>query len=217
MLTQDQLVEVIIQKVIERLTMPTCYIYGSETDEALKKIIEGRLENRVKFVSNIQQADIILLATTSIHLLAELAAGYGSLPEVNLILEQLASGKRVSVIEEGIIHRKYKETCPEKLYQKWCHYETEVSSYGIDFISQYHLEDALILKKTMDKSDRQQDEKANETVEESLTLEDQLVTEKTLSRRSNLQIKKINLSKKAIVTPLAQDYIREERIEIKRL
>lgn len=217
MLTQDQLIEVIIKKVLERLTMPTCYVYGIETDEALKKTIESRLEDRVKFVSNIDQAEVILLATTSIHLLAELAAGYGSLPEVNSILEQLAAGRRVFIMEEGIIHRKYKETCPEKLYQKWCNYEAEVSSYGIRFISHEHLQDALITKIAIEKTDELHEAKKEEALEESLTLEDQLVTEKTLSRRSNLHIKKINLSKKAIVTPLAQDYIREERIEIKRL
>ncbi len=206
MMNQEAFVQLIVQKVMERIGKQAWFVPASEQSEVFEAWLRENSADKVRLVSTPEEADVICLTVASAKLFAEIGKGYGDHEHTAVILNQLALGKKVCILEEGIPYRKYEATCPPKLYEKWLSYEETVKSYGVQFVSRETLFGSV----------------KHSVLETPIkgachVLDQRVVTEKILSRIPQRSTQTIAISKDAIVTPLAQDYIRQEQLEIKRV
>lgn len=209
MMNQEAFVQLIVQKVMERIGKQAWYVPASEQSEGFEAWLLETAADKVRLVSVPDEAEVICLPVASAKLFAEIGKGYGDHEHTAVILNHLALGKKVCVLEEGIPYRKYAETCPPKLYEKWMSYEEMVKGYGVQFVSRAALFGGI---------KREVPELTKVSAAGAChVLEQRVVTEKVLSRIPKRSAQAIAISKDAIVTPLAQDYIRQEQLEIKRV
>lgn len=221
MMTQDAFVQLIVEKVMKRLGKEPWFLMGKESDE-LEELVKKLGENQVYWTETPEQADWICVTKTSARTLAEIARGYGDSDETKFLIEAIAEGKKVCFLEEGIHYRKYRETCPAKLYEKWQHNEAVLLSYGVRFTTVGQLFGNMTENSWKScggevKSLTENGESAVKTTEGTTEIRAKLITENLLSRLPQKGSKHIQINEDAIVTPLAQDYIRQERLNILRV
>lgn len=221
MMTQDAFVQLIVEKVMKRLGKEPWFLMGSESNE-LEELVKKLGENQVYWTETPEQADWICVTKVSARTLAEIARGYGDSEETKLLIEAIAEGKKVCFLEEGLHYRKYRETCPAKLYEKWQSNEAVLLSYGVRFTTAGQLfgDMAKVGEKTCGGEVRSLSENGESTAKNSegtTELRAKLITENLLSRLPQKGSKDIQINEDAIVTPLAQDYIRQERLNILRV
>lgn len=206
MMNQEAFVSLIVQKVMERIGKEAWFVPECEQKEALEATLRQIGGRPVRFVNQPEEADVICLPQTSAKLFAEIGKGYGEHTYTEMVLEHLARGKAVYVLEDGIPYRKHALTCPDKLYQKWLSYENAVKAYGVKFVKREELLTTVNSAPTA------------ETVNQDVCqVSQRVITEKVLSLIPQRDRQNIEIGKDAIVTPLAQDYIRQEQLSIKRV
>lgn len=206
MMNQEAFVQLIVQKVMERIGKEAWYVPEPEQNESFIAYLLETAGDQVRLVDSANEAEVVCLPQTSAKLFAEVAKGYGDLPHTEEILTHLAKGKKVCILEEGIPYRKHAATCPEKLYEKWLSYEAVAMSYGVRIVNREALfssKGACLSKNTVDSGVCQ--------------INQRIITEKVLSLIPNRNAQRIEILTDAIVTPLAQDYIRQEQLHIKRV
>ena len=205
-MNQEAFVQLIVQKVMERIGKQAWFVPESEQREAFEAYLLETAAHQVRLVSSPEEADVICLPAASAKLFAEIGKGYGDHEHTAVILAHLAQGKSVYVLEDGIPYRRHAATCPAKLYDKWLGYEETVQSYGVKFVKR---EDLFAGGKS---------DLASKTAHKTICHVDQrVVTEKVLSLIPQRNTQTIAIGKDAILTPLAQDYIRQEQLEVKRV
>ena len=213
MMTQDAFVQLIVEKVMLRLGKQSWYLVGKDSCE-LEELVKKQGEHHVYWTETPEQADWICVSEASARTLAEIARGYGDTEETKFLIEAIAQGKKVCFLEEGLHYRKYKETCPAKLYEKWQSNESVLLSYGVRFTTVGQ----LFGNKVENRNGATEPlEGATELLKEPTELRAKLITENILSRLPQKGSKDIQIKDDAIVTPLAQDYIRQERLNILRV
>lgn len=150
--------------------------------------------------------ECILISELSLERLGHLALGCSPYKEDQIILEALLEEKQVYVLEGGIAYRKYKKTTYKPLYMLYEAYENRIKQYGIQIIS--HLGDLLLDKK----------EEQVSVYAPPVDLKDKkLLLETDLMHRKLGAFTVIEISKKCIVTPLADDFIKSHKLKIKRI
>ena len=154
--------------------------------------------------------------------MANIATLTGINEEENFIINMLLSGKKVYVLESGLEYRKYKNTAPRALYNKYLSFEKELKVYGIDIIE--------FIEKVEDKTTRKEEYKKVEEVsaletlnsipEEEMSFEirnKKLISEGDLRKPFMNGMKSVVIDKKSIITPLANDFIRIHSLKVKRV
>lgn len=179
------------------------------------------------------ECDAVLITKLCLKGLSNLALGSCNTKEESFVLEMLLKGKRVFVLYEGILYRRYKNTAPKVLYNKYIKFEEEIKSYGVEIIkdlselrSLYYeefreeklLEEGSLKEdfKALKREDKEEEFKGEE-VKALGTLDlskKRLISEGDLRKPHIKGIKKLLLNKKAIITPLAKDYIRINHLEV---
>ena len=96
--------------------------------EALKEFDINPLTSECK------DCDILLISKLCIKGLSNIAQGTCTTKAENFALEMLLKGKKVYILEDGIEYRKYKNTAPKVLYNKYIKFEEELLAYGIEVI-----------------------------------------------------------------------------------
>ena len=102
------------------------------------------------------EADIAIVSKLSIKSMANIATLTSINEEENFIINMLLAGKKVYVLESGLEYRKYKNTAPRALYNKYLSFEKELEVYGIDVIE--------FLEKVEEKTTRKEEYKRVEEV-----------------------------------------------------
>ena len=139
--------------------------------------------------SECKDCDILLISKLCIKGLSNIAQGTCTTKAENFALEMLLKGKKVYILEDGIEYRKYKNTAPKVLYNKYIKFEEELLAYGIDTT-------AIADEFTINLSNKK------------------LVSESDLRKPHINGVRTLIVDKKAIITPLAKDYIRINNLNV---
>ncbi len=167
--------------------------------------------------------DHIILASLSNSLLSALAIGLERGSEGCVIVESLLLGKTVHILEEGIAYRRFRDTANPAFYQVFQDKEATLCSFGMAVVTLDSLSDAL---SGADTPEKQEIASVNEVVYEVsapkerayvepkladkgvFNLEQRVIGEKDLRTCYEQGYRKIRLQERALITPLAKDFLR---------
>lgn len=219
----DKLVDLIVQEVYKKLQEgvksttknKTAVIIGECDLTAAGKALEG-CYNVVAYNKD-EKADVIVVSALTIKAMANLATLTGTNDEENFIVKSLMEGKKVYILKDGIEYRKYKNTAPKALYNKYLEFEKELKLYGVNIIE--HISCCM-------ESDIKQETTVEASPIEELSLGEaalnlelrnkKLISEADIRKPFKNGMKFLIIDKKSILTPLANDFIRIHNLKVKR-
>ena len=150
--------------------------------------------------------ECILISELPVERLGQLALGCSSHKEDQMILKALLEETPVYLLESGLTYRKYKKTAYKPLYTLYQDYEDKIKQYGVRIIQQ--VGDLLL------------DQKDNPEINYASPIhlvDKKLLLESDLMHKQIGAFSVIEVSKKCIITPLAEDFIRSHKLKIKRV
>lgn len=221
----DKLVDLIVQEVYKKLQEgvkstiknKTAVVMGECDLVAIGKTLEATY--KVAAYNKDIKADIVVLSELTIKAMANLATLTGTNEEENFIITSLMEGKKVYILKDGMEYRKYKNTAPKALYNKYLEFENELKLYGINIVD--HISGCV------DNDTKEEEaivEVSTETVlssgEDELNLEltkKKLISEADIRKPFKSGMKFLTIDKKSILTPLAMDFIRIHNLKVKRV
>ncbi|PHV70293.1 hypothetical protein CS063_11530 [Sporanaerobium hydrogeniformans] len=210
----DEILTELYKRLEQKVTIPLSkrklIVIGPMPTSALKRG-EGVYELS-EYTSNQIEGEGILITQLSTKMLSHLALASPVTQEEDFILQALLQEKPVYILEEGMEYRKYKKQAHKTLYITLMEYEDKLQKYGVRCIS--HLDEI---------EEREVNKPVDSTHEPIKGNRDLDMTYKKLLLESDL-IKKhiegvytLTITKKCIITPLADDYIRKQHIQIRRI
>ena len=148
--------------------------------------------------------DFILLGSISHQELVHISMGLANNPVSSCVIEAILAGKKIYILEEGITYQKYEDTSNTNFYNMLKGYEEQLKAFGIEWI--YTNE---ILGK-IEKS-----ETAKEVyMAEEYVIQVKIITESLAKQYHKKGCQQFLIKKNTIVTPLARDYIRDNKINM---
>ena len=167
---------------------------------------------------SVKDGDLLVIPKICIQLLSYLANSISATSRERFILTMLLKGKRVVVLEEGLIYRKYKQTSPFMLYKQYDDFVNKLQSYGIKLARESKLlsvclEDESLVKK--EEEVHKDDAHVNE-IFLSEVLTNKVITEADVKKYRHQNMKEIIVSQHSIITPLAQDYLHTHLMHVRR-
>ncbi|MBZ9634257.1 hypothetical protein [Clostridium sp. FP1] len=219
----EKLVEMITREVMKRITSSANsmvihkkkVLVISSCEEELREVKE-LLEYKYEVIVydgediSLKNYESIIVTNLCNKGLSSMALGLCNDKLQELIVEALFKGKRVYVLKEGIQYRKYSTKANEALYNLYSQYECKIMSYGAIIVNEKDLLKSMEIGADCNEKSAQKDclvESSNK----------RLITESDLKKLYMNGIKEVNLIKKAILTPLAQDFIRINQLKINRV
>lgn len=202
---KDALIEIITKRVVdELLKKENCYsninaekllkIDFLGDDEYLKNNLKEHvdiniIENiEVPYINEQKQSEEKTLVVSNLCLTNLLYVSQG---KKNFIVEYLLNGGNVYLIEEGLEYKKY--TSPKNLLKLYDEYTNKIKSFGVKIIKRDEITNILKNK-------------------ENVHIKG-VITESKL-RELNIKNKRIVLKNNSQITSLAQDYIKQNNIEV---
>lgn len=135
-------------------------------------------------------AEKIFITELSLKLLSSLANLTYTSKEEEFILNSLLKGKEIYIFQNNIEYKKYIDTLPKEIYKKYVSYENTLKSYNVKFIKSIN-----------------ELQKNNSKKEKLISLDN---INKYISNG------KVVLNNDMIITPLAKDYIAENKLILER-
>lgn len=230
----EKLVEMITKEVMKRIPSSTkntamvkekVLVISSSEEELVKvnALIEDKYEVHLydKEDINLRNYEHIIVTSLCNKGLSSMALGLCNDSVQAFIIEALFNGKKVYVLKEGMQYRKYLGTPNEALYNLYNQYECKIMSYGVALVHEESLLKSMHMGVAFNKETVVlEDSKEYDQVQSHQVIEinnKRLITESDLRKLYMNGIKEVNLIKKAILTPLAQDFIRIKRLKINRV
>lgn len=225
----DKLVDLIVKEVYKKLEETnrknirhkTAVVIG---DVELDPITKANLNEEYRMIyygEEALEADIAVISRLSIKSMANIATLTGINEEENFIINMLLAGKRVYVLENGLEYRKYKNTAPRALYNKYLSFEKELKVYGIDIVEAIEkVEDKTTRKEEYKKVEEVSILETSNSISEEMSFEirnKKLISEMDLRKPFMNGMKSVVIDKKSIITPLANDFIRIHNLKVKRV
>lgn len=233
----EELVQLITKEVMGRLKA----VMAEEASANLKKVlvlekkedlcpvITGALRDKnyivdcIDTMGDLSSYDGILLQNLSNGEFANLSHGIeGSIKE-KLAIQAIFSGNRIYCMEKGVEYKKYAETSNKLFFNLFKGYEDKLKSYGINFVGLKELfaclgDECREVEKnacTVEGCPSDLNKKAEDTgcCREDLSTK-KLVSEVELRNICKRGINEVIVSKRTILTPLAMDYARVNKIKI---
>lgn len=218
----EQLVEDVVKELNEKLNKTVSTI-EKHTESSFRKcaLVMGQLsqdeEKRLKDVcQTVGSVDdggwnMVIVADLTFGQMAQIALGLPVDSESECVLQSLLDGKKVYILESGLEYRKYRETAYKTLYQLYLGYEDGIRKFGGEIVTdvQEIIERESAISTGMERS--------GVTTGEDLNL-----TELGLLRESDLTKVRGNgygtvvIGHSTIVTPLAQDYLTNHNLAVRR-
>lgn len=181
------------------------------------------LENKLKpyyevryYDETLRDCDVLIIPSICIQLLAHLANGISAGPRERFVLMMLLKGRKVIALEEGLLYRKYKSTAPVLLYKMYDEFAGKLSNCGIRIANE-----AGWLAACLDE-DRAADMQAvhhassAEVTDEAEVLKRKVITEAEVKKHRLRNGTEIIIDRHSIITPLAQDYLRMQQMQVRR-
>ncbi|MGL5085383.1 MAG: hypothetical protein ACRC68_06625, partial [Clostridium sp.] len=109
----------------------------------------------------------------------------------------------------GMFYKRYKNSAPKQLYNKYLDFEKTLINYGVEILSSSFANISTIDDKVFSGNN-----KSNSNVSD--VIKKKLITESDVRGQYIKGTRLIVIDSKSIVTPLAKDFIRINHIEIMR-
>lgn len=138
--------------------------------------------------------DRLLLAQLTPNTLQKLA--FAMDPDIGPVMKSLMKGKEIFYLKEGLLHERFKETCPKSLYKTYEDSVKKMTSFGI-------LAENL--------KELKADEKHEGTVKKR-----GLITEREVLALVAKGDRILNVQKNTLITPLAKDLIRKHNVILEK-
>ncbi|UWD48476.1 TIGR02536 family ethanolamine utilization protein [Clostridioides difficile] len=200
-----------------------------ENDKSKFDLLSDKFNIEI-FDNTKKDCDAVIVSKLCMRGICNLALGNSFSDEERFLLKMLMKGKKVYVLDEGIEYKRYKETAPKTLYNKYRAYEDDICRYGVKIIkslsevvlSEIEFSEEKFNKEILNKEAFNK-EKSNEEkirIDERFSID---LTHKRLISESDLRKPMINgtkdiiVSQNSIITPLAMDFIRIHNITVKRM
>ncbi|QOT00183.1 ethanolamine utilization protein [Brevibacterium sp. JNUCC-42] len=181
--------------------------------------IEARIESHYEFQyhdEQIKDCDLVIIPTVCIQLLGNLANGISAGSRERFILTMLLKGKKVVVLENSMVYKKYKQTSNPVLYKQYEEFEARIKSFGIQMVQE---SDLLNIDDKVDNQEveiAKQDSDIEQEEVRKEVLSKKLITESDLKKFHLRHVNEIIVNKNSIITPLAKDYIKMKQIKVRR-
>lgn len=185
-----------------------------ELDKEHYKVLEDLYEV-VPYKLGIMDFDSILISEMSVEMLGHLGVGCSYQTEESMVLKALLEEKDVYLLESGLAYRRYKKIAYKTLYNLYSDYENKIKQYGIKVISE--VSDICLTESTYkeEKVEVAQSLLKNENIVDLTHVK--LLLEADLKHMHIEALTTVEINKKCIVTPLAEDFVRSHKLKIKRL
>lgn len=184
-----------------------------------------------KYIVDLYNSDVnvdcykaVVLSKLNLKVLSNLALGLCNGQYEEIIINALFKGKRVYVLEDGMEYRKYMSSANKNLYKLYTEYEQKLIYNGVDILNEGNLIRTLLCGQDIHKSQNYEvyEDSISEKIENEQeviknSLSKKLITELDAKKLYMGGAKEINILKKSILTPLAQDFIRINHLKIKRV
>ena len=169
----------------------------------------------------------IVVADLPNKLLGEMVMGLERGGEGCVIVESLLLGKTVYVLEEGIAYRRFRDTAKPAFYKLFQDKEQTLVSYGMEVVPQGQL--ASVLAGTECQACQAAPvaqpvqpaplptAKPKVVNTESYTVDKRVISESDLRQGVDKGFTRFIIKAKALLTPLAGDYIRVKSLEVDRV
>lgn len=186
------------------------------------KVIKDLLENKYEVCiydkedASLKNYKHIIVSNLCNKGLSSMALGLCNDSIQEFIIEALFNGKRVYVLKEGIEYRKYSTNANEALYNLYNEYECKIMSYGVVLVQ----ESSLLKSMQMGAYCKEESVVNTNDIESHQVIEisnKRLITESDLKKLYMNGIKEVTIIKKAILTPLAQDFLRIKKLQLNRV
>ena len=205
---EQQVIDAIVNEIYNRIKQcehtQNLLVIGA-VDKEDEKLLKESYHLISKPIENVEYTTI-LISELSEEQLAHLAMGCSYTDEERCILKALLQGKTVYLLESGIAYRKYKKTAHKPLYTLYQDYENKFVQYGVRII--HHVGELF---------HNQKDEPHLMNPKEINLKHKKLLLETDFMHTLLEPFTVIEVNKKCIVTPLAEDYIRSHKLKIKRI
>ncbi|MDR0269924.1 ethanolamine utilization protein [Paenibacillus sp.] len=182
-----------------------------ELENMLKPYYEVRY-----FDEDLRDCDVLIIPKLCLQLLSNLANGISAGPRERFTLTMLLKGRKVVAMEEGLLYRKYKSTAPVLLYKMYDDFTEKLSNFGIRVVKE-----AEVLATCLGEG-RATDIQVDHRTESAHVphhpevLSRKVITEAELKKYRLQNGKDIVIDRHSIITPLAQDYLRMQQMQVHR-
>ena len=229
-LDRTAIIEAVAAEVLKRLqqaqtTEPVAIkkqaiLLSTEPVPMLEKMVNPYYEVRY-YDESVRDCDLLIIPKVCIQLLSYLANGISAGIRERFVLTLLLKGKRVVVLEEGLIYRKYKQTSPVMLYKLYDGFANTLKSYGITIVRESDLLSACVDDERLGEN---QEVAYNtdrtyshvDTISHSEVLTGKVITEAEVKKYRLQNVKEIVVGRHSIITPLAQDYLHTHQMHVRR-
>ncbi|WP_425449521.1 hypothetical protein [Dethiothermospora halolimnae] len=216
----EELVKVITTEVLKKIDtldlekrLEKVLITDSKSNKEKYKKITSKWTNNIfldefNLEKDIDDIDYIIVPKLTNKDLVDIAQGRDNSNISHIVISGALYGKKIIILDEGIIYKKFKETSNEKIYSLFKEYESKLIEFGIEILTKKQI------IKGLEKENSTKREKAIDS--EKISLTKKLVIEKDIEEAFLKGHKKILIDKNSLVTPLAHDYIRINKINVIR-
>lgn len=201
----DKLVDTIVHEVLKKINRnivestneKVAVIFDKDDLQKYSNIMSPEYKV-VLYEDNIRDCSVVIITKLCLKTMANLANLISSTREEEFIIKMLMEGKKVYIDYEGLIYKKYKNSAPKQVYNKFLEFEGVLKNYGIE-----------IMNNSLNKIN-----KTTIAKEEAIVINKNLITEADVRKQYLMGNKVICIENKSIITPLAKDYIKINHIEI---
>ncbi|MCJ8013545.1 ethanolamine utilization protein [Paenibacillus sp. KQZ6P-2] len=183
-----------------------------ELENMLKPYFEVRY-----YDETLRDCDVLIITNLCLQLLSNLANGISAGPRERFVLTMLLKGRKVVALEEGLNYRKYKSTAPVLLYKMYEEFTDKLSNYGIRVVKKQDVLTTCIEEgrsPDIHKVDHRTESFDGSNQPEVLNRK--VITEAELKKCRLKNRKEIVIDRHSIITPLAQDYLRTQQMQVHR-
>ncbi|MGL5379455.1 TIGR02536 family ethanolamine utilization protein [Clostridium sp.] len=215
----DNIVDLIVEEVYKKIKESPknsgknklAVVIGENKDNNSFNIVDNTY-SIVQYNENIKDCDVVIVPFLCIKGMANLANLTTTTKSEYFIIKMLMSGKKVYVLEDGLHYRKYKNTAPKALYNKYLEFEDKLINFGVEIIQSSNIENKLLNSSSLERlplvNNVGESEKSGEIRNKKL------ISEADLRKIYMSGSRVIFVDKKSIITPLANDFIRINNINI---
>lgn len=197
-------------------------ILSEDKDESLESMLREQYSIRY-YEPQMRNCDLVIVPQMCIKLLANLANGLANEAAERFIMTMLLKGRKVIILEEGILYRKFKKVAPPAVYKLYEAYEDKLKSFGVMIVPRDNVLQACkpgyVSTKTAEPSQKETEPQLVRQAEEAgytSICHKKLITEADIRKLYMKNMCEIVIGPKSILTPLARDFIRTQRIQVRR-
>lgn len=208
----DKMVSIIVEEVLDKLKeTPTmnnhtkkAIVFQNGSLDCFYNLL-GREYELISYDKSIKEGDVLIIPQLTLTMMANLANLNSSKDEEKFVLEMLMKGKKIYIFEQGLEYRRYKDTAPKQLYNKFLEFENQLLNYGIEMLNEnlndqsYHKEVSL--------------QQHVETIKGE-KISKKVITESDVRRLHEKGENLVILGENTILTPLAKDFVKMNHMEI---